>query len=437
MRKIIFILLSLVNYVSLTAQSNKIIIYEDSNYGASYLELNSDWQANNKDQIWNDKISSIRIPEGVIIVIYENCDYSGAHKVLNRDWKAIDDEGSWDNKISSIQFIDENKPYTMIYHCYLQDGTKDAWQRTNDLVMNYTADSYFGIDKIINPTIDTTNLSFGFTLEKGNKVNANISIDGNEVHGWIQQANKIKQNLYGVLKDITPIASIPQKAQGIINEYPKTVKKSTSTNLNSSDIKFPVSTYSDAIKVYKNADFTGESRYVDGDWTFGDINKDADFFDWWRQIRSIRIPEGWEIICYSDAYYMGDQIRLTNDWIPEYDSKWKENIRSIKIVRKGMLDYWGNLLNKGVIVYKEPDFTGESRYVDRDWSFGDITKDADFFDWWRQIKSIRVPEGWAIICFRYENFSGDSIQITGNWIPANDPKWKENIKSIKLVRRGK
>ncbi|MFT6923247.1 MAG: hypothetical protein ACJA1C_002257 [Crocinitomicaceae bacterium] len=438
MKIVVLFFLNIILGVNLIAQeNNKIIIYEDANYGAAYFELDSNWQASDIYSIWDNKISSIRIPEGIIVIIYENTNFSGAHKVLDKDWQALEKDVSWNNKVSSIRFLDFTKPYGMIYHCYLQDGTENLWSRTSDFVLNDNSKVFFGIDQIKNPVVDTVDMSLIFTTDAGNEVNAKIIIDGNEIFGWVQQSNGPKKNLYGHMVDILPDNYRPILSQSEINNMPISTVKNEQKEILTPTRQYPTTNYTEGIRVFKTDNFKGESRYVDEDWSFGDINNDADFFDWWRKIKSIRVPKGWATTCYSGENFSGNSIQITGDWIPANDPKWNENIKSIKIVRKGIEDYWGNLLNPAVTVYKTANFSGESRSVDEDWSFGDINNDDDFFDWWRKIKSIRVPRGCAITCYSGEKFSGNSIQITGDWIPANDPKWNENIKSIKITRYGR
>ncbi len=416
----------------------QIQLFEHANFGGGSVTINSSWQAKGNNLIWNDKISSIKVPKGNILIIYEHTDFSGAHTVVSGNWQAKDKNIAWNDQISSIEVLDLNKECAMIYFCFLQNGELDSWDRTNDFILNSNGKGFFGIHGILNPVVDTVDLALRFYVKDGNKADAKFKIDGNEIRGWVQFPGKVKKNLYGYLADMRSKITEPLINQMVLNDAPKTKSKEvTSDPFQSASFQPPSNTISEAPRVFMNKDFTGESKYIDQNWSFGDINNDVDWSKWWRKVRSIQVPEGWELICYRSENFKGQSIRITGDWVPDNDPNWKEKVESIQIVRKGILGPWAELLNPGVIVYQNTDFSGYSRYVDKDWSFGDINRDKDWSTWWRKVKSIRVPPGFAIICYRSENFQGQSIEITGDWVPDQDPKWKENIESIRIIRRGR
>ncbi|MEZ4936693.1 MAG: beta/gamma crystallin-related protein [Crocinitomicaceae bacterium] len=433
MKNLIITLISLIHFSHLEAQ--QITIFEDVNFGGGSKNITSNWKATGDQSIWNDKISSIRVPEGTIIVIYEHSNYLGAHKVISRDWQANEEDGVWNDQISAIKILDTEADYSMIYACYLQQGNLDSWDRTSDFTLTSAGVGYLGTSILKNPKVDTVDMALTFARQDQNRADGKIKIEGNEIFGWIQFDGKAKRNLYGYLSDLQPTIVQPVLDQSVLEQKPRQ-REGQNHSIENTEIMPQVRNYSEGVRVFMNNDFTGESRYVDKDWSFGDINTDPDWSKWWRKVKSIKVPPGWEIICYSGENFQGRSIHLTGDWIPDNHNDWKDDVESIKIVRKGMVSYWGQLLNPGVIVYKNSNFTGPSRYVDKDWSFGDVNFDQDFSEWWRKVASIRVPPGWAIRCYSAENFQGRSIEITSDWVPVNDSNWKEKVESIRIVRRG-
>jgi len=54
---------------------------------------------------WNDKISSIALPDNVKIIVYENESFSGDSAVITSNWTSISYSDLWNNKISSFQIM--------------------------------------------------------------------------------------------------------------------------------------------------------------------------------------------------------------------------------------------------------------------------------------------------------------------------------------------
>lgn len=90
---------------SVPAHSNPgITVYEHINFGGAFKTITSDWDVNASKE-WNDRISSIRVPEGYKIQIFENI-YSGASLILSADWSATENSPeAFNDIISSIRII--------------------------------------------------------------------------------------------------------------------------------------------------------------------------------------------------------------------------------------------------------------------------------------------------------------------------------------------
>ena len=107
-----------------------------------------------------------------------------------------------------------------------------------------------------------------------------VIVDGIEIYGWVEKPNGLRQNLFGFLIDLLPDNYIPKQAQSAFKQSPSPKVKKVEDEAVTARQQFHPINYSEGIKVYKTTNFTGENRYVDEDWSFGDIAHDDDFFDW-------------------------------------------------------------------------------------------------------------------------------------------------------------
>ncbi|NNC84285.1 MAG: hypothetical protein HKN79_11975 [Flavobacteriales bacterium] len=82
-----------------------IQIYEHADRTGASFELTGEWSALGSDDFWNDRISSIVIPQGIEVHVFEHTGYRGKVKILKRDWRAKEPDHFWNDRISSIKVI--------------------------------------------------------------------------------------------------------------------------------------------------------------------------------------------------------------------------------------------------------------------------------------------------------------------------------------------
>lgn len=81
-----------------------ITVYEHVNFAGAFKTITSDWDVNAAME-WNDRISSIRVPQGYKIQIFENI-YSGASLTLSSDWSVAENSPqAFNDIISSIKIL--------------------------------------------------------------------------------------------------------------------------------------------------------------------------------------------------------------------------------------------------------------------------------------------------------------------------------------------
>lgn len=83
-----------------------IVLFEHAGFTGEQRVLYADWTSGSEeDHSWNDRISSIRIPAGMLVIVYEHSGFTGRSVSLDRDWSAEAPDEFWNDRISSIRMI--------------------------------------------------------------------------------------------------------------------------------------------------------------------------------------------------------------------------------------------------------------------------------------------------------------------------------------------
>lgn len=80
-----------------------VTIFEDDNFDGAARRVLWEWTASRGEEYWNDRISSIYVPEGFRVVVYEHSYFRGRSMVLNKSWSAPRGENWWNDQISSLR----------------------------------------------------------------------------------------------------------------------------------------------------------------------------------------------------------------------------------------------------------------------------------------------------------------------------------------------
>lgn len=85
--------------------SEAITVFEHDFEGAS-MKLTGSWTIGGHNGFaWNDRISSIHVPEGMVIRVYEHGDFKGNYKDIQGFWKPSAWDDFWNDRISSIEIL--------------------------------------------------------------------------------------------------------------------------------------------------------------------------------------------------------------------------------------------------------------------------------------------------------------------------------------------
>ncbi len=391
-----------------------VTVYKNSDFTGESMILTKDWNltmSNNDYLKWNDKVNSIRVPEGWSIRIYKQSDYWGSTYLdLADDW-SCDDYSGWSNQISSIKVFPPSN----------QSSYSNNHGNNNARVKIYKTDNYNGESKVIQTNWNLT-VSHDDYMKWNDKVNSIIVPEGWSVRIFKQSDfwgtsyldltdNWSSNDYYGWTNQISSIQVSPPSNQNSQN------------NNNYNQMAY--------VKVYKNNTFSGESMIIKNDWN-PDISNN-DYVKWNNKVNSIRIPEGWSVRIYKQADFWGTSyIDLAGDWESSSYTNWNNQISSIKIIHKPNACTCN--LRSGVTVYKSQNYSAEGKIISSDWNLN--YSNDDYMKWNDKVNSIRVPEGWSIRIYKQSDFWGTSyLDIADDWSSSDYPNWSNQISSIKVISK--
>lgn len=185
-----------------------------------------------------------------------------------------------------------------------------------------------------------------------------------------------------------------------------------------------VSAQTDGVIIYNDVNFQGANMTLNGDWN------GAGGFD--RNIKSIRVPQGYRVTIYEGKNYKGTESRLTEDWNPGAGAYWFGRIRSIRIQRAQIQPPIGPpqpAPDSFPVLYAGTNFDGAAEAIERD--------KAELRDWDgspHTIRSMRVPKGWFLVAYTKKNFHGKSYNINSNMTYAPGDALYNKIRSIKVYK---
>jgi hypothetical protein len=85
-------------------KDNSIRIYENANFEPPYLDLPLK-DVEYVGDSWNDKISSIKVPEGYKLITFEHRQFAGNALEVTGDWTLSPNYMSWNDRISSFRVV--------------------------------------------------------------------------------------------------------------------------------------------------------------------------------------------------------------------------------------------------------------------------------------------------------------------------------------------
>ena len=133
---------------------------------------------------------------------------------------------------------------------------------------------------------------------------------------------------------------------------------------------------------------------------------------WNDKINSIKVPSGYRVTIYEHDPTRGNKLELTSDWAA--DNNWKNKISTIKVAAP-------------IQLFSSKNFSGSSLNISGDWSA------ANNMAWNDKINSIKIPKGYKIIIYENGKGNGKSLELTSDWVA--DGTWTNIISNISVIAK--
>ena len=172
-------------------------------------------------------------------------------------------------------------------------------------------------------------------------------------------------------------------------------------------------TYSQ-VELYKTFNFTGEKITISSDWSASSNPL------WNDAVRSIKVPQGWEITIYEHGPTMGKSLTLTSNWVA--DNFWQNKVSNIKVTAPG----------NDVIIYADCGYAGKNAKLGiGSWNINTLsaTIGNDI------MSSIKIPAGYKVTLYEHGNFQGRSIVFTGDVSCFVNKGWNDVVSSVKIEKK--
>ncbi|MBA4851900.1 beta/gamma crystallin domain-containing protein [Emticicia sp. BO119] len=137
---------------------------------------------------------------------------------------------------------------------------------------------------------------------------------------------------------------------------------------------------------------------------------------WNDRTMSIKIPAGYKVTIYehvNGGKPAGNSKVLYSDW--KGDATFGGRISYISVEP--------NMIG----LYKSTNFTGEKLDIAGNWSA------ASNMAWNDKINSIKVPAGYKIVIYENGPNNGKSLELTSDWVA--DSNWKNKISNINILSK--
>jgi hypothetical protein len=178
------------------------------------------------------------------------------------------------------------------------------------------------------------------------------------------------------------------------------------------------------VAVFEERAFRGKHRFINDDWTSKDGCHDYG-------IESIRVPKGWEVWVYEGDQFTGRHMKLTSDWDGEGrdDWQWRNDIRSLRIIRSTTAWKPAEVETPKVRVYADSDGLGDFMDLNETWTVLDSSE-----KWNDRISRIDIPPGVEVHVFEHAHYRGRVKILKRDWKAKKDSQfWNDRISSIKVI----
>jgi hypothetical protein len=389
-KKILFILITICT--SLLANAQQVAVFSDCNYIGQSGSVSAGRYLSYQMKVANDRLSSIQVPYGMKITIYEHDNFQGRSNTYSSSTPCL--EAEWRNLASS--FIVENEN--------IQQGGQ------NDYVVFY-ADCYQrGVSQTLRPGTYTSNQlgSLKFNI-------SSFTVSGN------LRVKLYLNNEYASGNATTYDASVyclppsqNDKTASLVIEYIQGVQGGG--NMGNGD---------EFATFYTECDFRGNAlRLMPGSYSGAKLGLLK------NSIASVQVPAALRVKAYSSESMFGSASLLTDD-VNCLDQNLRNRIASLVVEYRNGVGNTQQGGNENVIIYTDANYQGQSAtLLPGNYSTmaaaGNFPNDA--------VSSLYIPQGYRVVLYENENFSGKSTTLTASRSSFFLSNWNDKTSSIAVYK---
>ena len=393
---IAILLFSLVLYAQ-----DYVTLHDQCNYGGRQYTLVAGTYRTSMMKIANDRLSSIQVPAGMKITIFENDKLGGRSKTYTSSIPCLETE--WRNMASSV--IVEN-----VY-------VNQPGYGQNDYVTFYNDCYNKGYSQSLRPGTYT-----GSQLGSSRYNISSLAINGNlRVRAFLNSEN---MNGASVVYDASQscVADMyNDKIGSLIIEY-----KTTTTPANPNYPTTPGTTTGSYATLYTDCNFNGNAlRLMPGTYQgekLGLLKYNAG---------SIELSSNLRARVYLDNEYLSGSSYTIDDDINCMNTNLRNRIGSLVIEEKyGNGNQYPPTANESVIIYTDGNYKGQATAL-LPGTYSSMAQ-VGFPD--DALSSLKVPVGYRVVLYEFENFKGKSYTVTESKTGFSFSGWNDKASSIAVYR---
>jgi hypothetical protein len=400
MRRKLILLTPLLFILSAAIGQSYVTLHEDCSYGGKSYTLTPGNYAGYQMKIGNDRLSSIQIPYGFKVTLYENDNFRGNSQTFSANVACLD--AAWNDMASSM----------VVESSYNTGGYGQS-----DFVTFYN---------------DTYNKGYSQSLRPGSysgsqlgllKYNiSSFKISGNlRVKLYINNENMSGYSAsYNVSQNYLP-DNQNDKTGSLVIEYNTGLPNNNGGNGNG-NVSNSYATF------YSDCSYAGNALRLMPGYYSGEKLGLLKY-----NIASVQIPSNLTVKAFINNDNLYGQSSTLSENISCLDYNLKNRIGSL-VVEERNGGYGGGGNNPGsetVIIYTDGNYKGQSATL-LPGTYRTMAEASGFPD--KALSSLKVPPGYRVVLYEYENFGGKSYSVTESKSGFTLSGWNDKASSVKVYR---
>jgi hypothetical protein len=372
--------------------AQEVTVYTECNYSGQRISLVAGSYSGYLMRIPNDRLSCLQIPNGMKVTIYEHENYQGRSRTYTASIPCL--ENDWRNMASSFIIEADNTQPVYNQNDYVTVYA-DCYQRGNYQVLRpgrYTG-SQLGILKnsISSFAINGTNLRVKLYLN--NEYASGYSTD-------------FENSVYCLP------ASQNDKTGSLVIEYKQGVGGNTGNTGNNTNERYAT--------FYSACDYEGNAlRLMPGTYNGAKLGVLK------NNIESVQVPAGMRVRAYTGSDNLFGQSVYINQDMSCLDYNLKDKIASLVVEDQGGGYNTGS--NDPVVIYMDDNYRGQSATLLAG-NYSTMAAAGGFSD--NAISSLKVPDGYRVVLYEFENFTGKSLTVTSSRPNFFLTSWNDKTSSL-------